>query len=223
MKETAVGAAGVRTGGRSARVVAAVLEATRSELNRVGYGALSVERVADLAGVAKTTVYRRWPQKAELVRDALLARIEARTMMPADAGSLELELTELAQHAHEGMQQPEGQCTVRMLYSEGNNPEVQSLVRVLRKAKLRVPFELFQRAAARGEIASAEMAELAWQMVVGSLHYRTYLLGERLSKAELRALVAAVLHGVCTSARRGRTKSPAGGGHVALSRRSVRS
>ena len=191
-----------RSGGRSARVVSAVLEATRTELHRVGYGALSVERVAELAGVAKTTVYRRWPKKSQLVRAALLERIEARMIIPEDAGSLEVELGVLAKDAYDNLQSPDGRGRLRVLYGEGNNPEVRSLVRTIRKAKLRVPRELFQRAVARGEIVNAEVGDLAWQMILGALHLRVCLLGERLTVSELQQLARVALSGVRAEARR---------------------
>src|SRR2546423_6206314 len=49
----------------------AILWATFRQLVDVGYGNLSVEAVAAAAGVAKTTVYRRYPTKRELVLAAL--------------------------------------------------------------------------------------------------------------------------------------------------------
>jgi AcrR family transcriptional regulator len=48
-----------------------ILRATFDQLIRVGYGALSIESVAAAAGVAKTTIYRRYPTKRDLVVAAL--------------------------------------------------------------------------------------------------------------------------------------------------------
>lgn len=188
--------AGVRPGGRSARVVEAVLKAARSELARIGYGALSVERVAEIAGVAKTTVYRRWPQKSGLVREALLARLDSKSELPADEGTVLEQLITFAHARAQRMQQPEGQCTVRMLYSEGHNPEVQELVRALRHAKLRVPLELFQRGVDRGEFPRGSDGELAWQMIIGTLHYRVFLHSDQPSRVAIGDLVRGVLFGV---------------------------
>lgn len=56
---------------RSAAADQAILDATVDLLAEEGYLALTVEAVAARAGVAKTTVYRRWPGKDELVMDAL--------------------------------------------------------------------------------------------------------------------------------------------------------
>jgi AcrR family transcriptional regulator len=56
---------------RSEQAAEAIIEATLDELAEHGYRGLSIEGVATRAGVAKTTVYRRWPGKDELVLEAL--------------------------------------------------------------------------------------------------------------------------------------------------------
>lgn len=76
----ATGANGGRRGRkRDPRVDAAVLDATRDLLVRVGYSALTFEAVARQAGVHRPAIYRRWRTKAELVHDAVY---------PADAGAV---------------------------------------------------------------------------------------------------------------------------------------
>ena len=56
---------------RGEAIVARVLEATIEELALSGYAALALERVAARAGVNRTTIFRRWPTKPELVRAAV--------------------------------------------------------------------------------------------------------------------------------------------------------
>jgi len=52
-------------------VDAAILDATIDELEEHGYAAVNIEAVAARAGVAKRTVYRRWPSKDDLMFDAI--------------------------------------------------------------------------------------------------------------------------------------------------------
>jgi AcrR family transcriptional regulator len=52
---------------RSTTIDDAVQLAVVQLLGEQGYGALSIERVASVAGVAKTAIYRRWASKAEMV------------------------------------------------------------------------------------------------------------------------------------------------------------
>ncbi|MGW7705100.1 TetR/AcrR family transcriptional regulator, partial [Streptomyces sp. NPDC054771] len=51
---------------------ATVFAATLSTVRELGYARATVERIAAAAGIAKSTVYRRWPSKGELIVDCLL-------------------------------------------------------------------------------------------------------------------------------------------------------
>ncbi|MBN6055769.1 TetR/AcrR family transcriptional regulator [Nonomuraea sp. RK-328] len=53
-------------------VNAVVFAATLSTVHELGYARATVDRIAAAAGVAKTTIYRRWPSKGELIVDCLL-------------------------------------------------------------------------------------------------------------------------------------------------------
>ena len=75
-----------RPGGRSARVRADVIAATLAELGERGYAALSLDSVARRAGVHKTTLYRRWGTREELVLEAMLERAGEHISVP-DTGS----------------------------------------------------------------------------------------------------------------------------------------
>jgi AcrR family transcriptional regulator len=69
------GGVGGRAGGRAPRgnaTTEALRGAVRRMLEEVGYQALTIEGVAARSGVAKTSIYRRWPSKAEMVFDLML-------------------------------------------------------------------------------------------------------------------------------------------------------
>ena len=60
--------------------------ATAAEiLRREGYSRLTMERVAGKSGVAKTTIYRRWPTKAALCMELYLA-VAGRELHDPDTG-----------------------------------------------------------------------------------------------------------------------------------------
>ncbi|MFI7609363.1 TetR/AcrR family transcriptional regulator [Micromonospora sp. NPDC049366] len=72
----------------------AILDATTDLLRETGYGGLSIEAVATRARVTRPTIYRRWPDKVQLVVDAL-----ARAVPPAlapDTGDTRTDLHHLA-------------------------------------------------------------------------------------------------------------------------------
>src|SRR3954447_13316216 len=56
---------------RGDALLAAIFAAVLEELATTGYGALSIERIADRAHTGKASIYRRWPSRLELVLDAL--------------------------------------------------------------------------------------------------------------------------------------------------------
>jgi AcrR family transcriptional regulator len=76
---------------RSAEADRAILGATRAALVELGWGKLTLSDVAARAGVAKTTLYRRWPGKNELVVDAIAALFEEQLDLP-DLGSLRADI-----------------------------------------------------------------------------------------------------------------------------------
>ncbi len=67
-----------RTRGRPRRAGAdeEILRATRELLDEDGYAAFNVDVVAERTGIAKTTIYRRWPTKGALVAAAIAAAID---------------------------------------------------------------------------------------------------------------------------------------------------
>jgi AcrR family transcriptional regulator len=56
---------------RSAEVERAIIDAALDHVESHGLSGLSIEGIAATAGVGKTTIYRRWPNKEALVLDAL--------------------------------------------------------------------------------------------------------------------------------------------------------
>src|SRR6516225_5412468 len=55
-----------------AGIDAAVFAATLHSVHQLGYAGATMDRIAAAAGVAKTTLYRRWPSKGALITDCLV-------------------------------------------------------------------------------------------------------------------------------------------------------
>ena len=80
---------------RTTRVRTAVLTAAGDILRRDGYAGLTMERVAADSGVAKTTLYRRWPTKAALCM-ALYLDVAGRELRDPDTGDVARDLKQIA-------------------------------------------------------------------------------------------------------------------------------
>jgi AcrR family transcriptional regulator len=137
----------VRAGGRSARIVADVLQATSEELARVGYAALRMEEIAQAAGVDKTTVYRRWPTKMQLVGEAMQRENDRRTVAP-DTGSLREDLRFMMRSFVENGRTP----LARAWLLELSNTEVRAIMRGSRRHFESLWVAVIARGMARGEL-----------------------------------------------------------------------
>jgi AcrR family transcriptional regulator len=100
---------------RSSQSHQAMLQATLELLAEVGFDAMSIEAIAARAGIGKTTIYRRYASKAELVADAIES-IREEIVIP-DTGNLQDDLDALIQNAAQITLSPLGRQTVAMIIS----------------------------------------------------------------------------------------------------------
>lgn len=183
-----------RPGGRSARVRAAVLSATLSELAKRGYAGLSFEAVATRAGVHKTTVYRRWPERPALVLDALL-ELSERTVPLPDSGSLQADLLALAEAIAANLSAPEVAAVLRALIAARHEPAIAAAVDRYWRARFDLVAEVVRRGVARGELPADVSADLLIEALIGPLYLRALVTGEALDEEFVSGVVGLVLAG----------------------------
>jgi len=104
---------------RSAQSHQAMLQATLELLAEVGFEAMSIEAIASRAGVGKTTIYRRYSSKAELVADAIES-IREEIVIP-NTGSLWGDMDALIQNAAQISLNPLGRQTVAIIISSASS------------------------------------------------------------------------------------------------------
>jgi AcrR family transcriptional regulator len=170
-------------------VRAAVLAATLEVLGEVGYDEVSVETIAGRAGVHKTTVYRRWPTKADLVSDAIRER-GARLVPIPDTGSFRDDLIALAQGVAGSMRSPADQRMGRNLIAASNSGRALDQRSVNFWAeRLELNGQVVERAIARGELPQHTDSNLVIETLIGPLFMRLLLTGEPIN-ADVATAVA---------------------------------
>jgi len=139
-----------RPPGTSERVRRDVYEAVRELLVKSGYTALRLDDVAELAGVHKSTLYRQWATKAQLVRDVLNASQVAHYPRP-DEGSWAADIDALCRELVRLFRSP---TTVAFMRTRAvaDDPELIEGLHELGVRDMRFVREPFERAIARGEI-----------------------------------------------------------------------
>ena len=185
-----------RTGGRSARVVNDVLEATVDVLARTGFAALSFDAVAELAGVSRTTIYRRWSSKDELVRAALLRLAEAQPVAH-DTGSLRGDLVEFIRlRLIENRRERErAMGLLRANMAELADPGLLALSRLVQERWHRPIMSAVERAIARGELPPVTDPVLVIEPIFGTLQFHLFIFAQEPDLAFAEQLVDLVLAG----------------------------
>ena len=184
---------GVRVQGRSARVVDSVLQATAEQLGEVGFAALRIEDVAARSGVNKTTIYRRWPSKEELVTSLL----ETLILVPEtpDTGALRSDLVQLLSEIAEAASTPAGRGLMRLIQAERGRPEFAAVLRRRRAEQLAARRTIFERAMARGEIPAGSDTSILVELVMAPLISRLFYAGSEVDARFIGVLVDTVVAG----------------------------
>ncbi len=110
---------GSRPHGRAARVQQAVHDAVRTLQAEHGRQGLTVPRIAALAGVAPSTIYRRWGDLNQLLADVAVARM--RPQGPPDTGTIRGDITARAEEYLEETASPTGRQFLLDMVSGGAN------------------------------------------------------------------------------------------------------
>lgn len=188
---------------RSAAADAAILEATRAALVELGWSRLTLGDVATRAGVAKTTLYRRWAGKNELVVDAV-AELFDELELP-DSGSLAADLQGVVLQFAGILDRPETKSGLMAVVSEATRDEaLRARIRssIVDRQK-RLVLEGRARAQARGELAAeadpvsaSRTADLIFDMVAGAVVHRTLVSAEPVTEDWAHGFAQLLLQGL---------------------------
>jgi AcrR family transcriptional regulator len=185
---------------RSADADLAILTATRAALAELGWDGLTMGHVAARAGVAKTTLYRRWPSKHELAVDAVAALFSDLAL--PDLGSLRADLEEVVARFARLLARPEAQASLYALFAEGTrDPLLRGRIREAVIAPMKSLVHKGRAAAqVRGELppdgspAAAEAeADLIYDAIAGTVEHRVLVTGEPADPAWIRRFTTLLL------------------------------
>ncbi|MFD5374471.1 TetR/AcrR family transcriptional regulator [Streptomyces griseoincarnatus] len=193
---------------RSAAADTAILAATRQALVDLGWSKLTLSDVAVRAGVAKTTLYRRWAGKNELVVDAVAELFDELTL--PDRGSLAADIEGVVLQFAAILARPEARSGLMAVVAEATRDEaLRERIRasiVDRQKRLVIAGRA--RAQERGELPpetdaerSARAVDLIFDMVAGSVVHRTLVSNQPADPEWVHGLTRVLLSGLAASAR----------------------
>jgi AcrR family transcriptional regulator len=189
----------LRPVGPNPRTQRAVLKATAELLAaKGGHGAVTIEKIAARAKVAKTTVYRWWPSKIAIFMDVFEQLATKRLLGFADSGSLETDL----RHVVRGLLRlfrttVAGAAVAGMITEAQIDPKSAASFREAFIARGRVlSRRAFQRARLRGDLPPKFDPELAIDILSGAIWYRLLLGHAPLDDAYADGIVGIAINGI---------------------------
>ncbi|WP_424211729.1 TetR/AcrR family transcriptional regulator [Streptomyces sp. BI20] len=188
---------------RSAAADAAILAATREALVELGWSKLTMGDVSARAGVAKTTLYRRWAGKNELVVDAVAELFDSLEL--PDRGSLEGDVEFVVLSFAALLRRPEARTALMAVVAESTRDEaLRDRIRtaiVDRQKRLVVLGR--ERAQARGELPAesdaalaARTTDLIFDVIAGTVVHRALVSAESVDAEWVAAFTALLMHGL---------------------------
>ena len=183
---------------RSERARKAILEAAGELLLARGLSAVSMDAVAERAGVSKATIYRWWPTKETLALDALYTEWAAAVPYPRDTGSLRGDLLSLLRPwVRLAGSRPYGRVVAALLTESQTDPVFAAEYRQRfvepRRDQGR---EIFRRAIERGEVPPGTKVEVALDLLYGPIYHRLLHGHAPLNDRFVRDVVDTVLDGI---------------------------
>ena len=179
----------------------AILQTTLKLLTEYGYAGLSVERVASEAGVGKTTIYRRYTTKEELVAAAVGA-LKDELGPPPDTGDTRADIVEMIGRSIEMLERGPGFAMIgALLVEEHRNPRLIALFRerIIRPRRDDV-ITMLQRGVRRGQIRSDADLEVAAHAILGSI-LANHILGAPDSPNMIHRNINTIWQGLATDRR----------------------
>jgi TetR/AcrR family transcriptional regulator of autoinduction and epiphytic fitness len=174
---------------RSRRVV---LTAALELLGELGYGGLTIEAVAARAGVGKSTIYRHWDGKLDLVEDAVRV-LKSDLAMPAGGPVRERVVALLQQVATTLADSTWSRCLPAIIDAAERDPAVLDLNRRFTCERRELMIGLLAEGVATGEIAAGVDLSLLAEALVGPIIVRRLLFHEPFEPEAVPRLVEQLL------------------------------
>lgn len=177
---------------RTLRSQTTVLTTTVELLNERGLGGVSIDEISRRSGVAKTTIYRHWPTRADLLVDAC-ARLTAPMTVP-DTGGFQADLTAALTQLAQLLETARWSHTLPSIIDAAErDPDLARVLSRIQHSHMTPFLEVVDRALSRQEIPPLAEPSALIASMLGPLYYRRWFTHEPLSAAFLTGVVETVL------------------------------
>jgi AcrR family transcriptional regulator len=157
---------------RDARIDTEVVRAVIAVLRKGGYNTVTIDGIARKVGRARSSLYRRWPSKRQLVAYAVLGELGEHPA--ADTGTLRGDLMSAVATLWRAFRGPLGHALAGLVADMAQDAALASSIRrEVMAPRRRSMREAIERACARGEARDDMDVELLLDMLTGPIYFRT--------------------------------------------------
>jgi AcrR family transcriptional regulator len=183
-----------RTDPRVIRSRRAVLDAALAELADRGYGAFTIDGVATRARVARSTIYRLWPDRVALVADAIDELNRQPPPRLADDETPRARIATLVHHLSSAMRSsPVAACLPALIDGAQRDPTLRRLHHHYNERRRAALVTAIAAAVEAGQAPADIDPELAAIALAGAVMYRRLMTSRPLRDDEVEPLIATVL------------------------------
>lgn len=181
-----------------------MLDAARALFEEQGYAAASIEAIAARSGVAKTTIYRWWPNRAALLVDVLVEM--AGSIVPPPRGGDPVRAMSAELRGMVGaMNGPLGRLLTSLLGDAQVDPQVRAaLIERLFRPRTEATAANISRAQAAGALRTDVPANVATDLLVGPLFYRLFVQHEPVTDGFVKQVLHFLVQGLAPPGRAGK-------------------
>src|SRR3954451_18969367 len=169
-----------------------VLTAALELLARDGDAGLTLNVLAARAGLAKTTVLRRWGSKAA-VAAAAIERLALHSVELPESGTLRGDLTSLQQKAVAVFTDGEGSFVPRLIRESGHHPEIAEFLRTVTHTRRLASHRILGRAIARHELHPDVDQDVIIDLLIGPIWTRLLITRDPITDGLVEEIVDAVI------------------------------
>lgn len=168
-----------------------VLTTTLDLLTETGLGKLTIDDISRRSGVAKTTIYRHWPNRTALVIDAI-SRMTDGEEAPPDTGSLDGDLRAILPNIARLLGTARSSILLSIADAAEHDPEFADIHRRILREHAPPLRAALDRAAIRGEIPPADRNALA-AALLGPLFYRRWFSREQIDAEFVEMIIRSAI------------------------------
>ncbi|MEK5058428.1 TetR/AcrR family transcriptional regulator [Paenibacillus shunpengii] len=181
---------------RDVTIEHSILTAAYDLLLESGFEEVTIEKIAEKAGVSKVTIYKWWPNKAAVAADSFFKGAASRLPVP-DTGSVKEDILIHAMNLLLYMAGKEGKVISELIgHGQGNSTLSEVFRQYYVKPRRAEAAGILRKGIERGELSAELDVDSSIDLLYGPIFYRLLVTGEPLAEDKVRPIVLAAFEGM---------------------------